>query len=167
MSRTPTRLGVAGTALNLIGLGLAIYLTVEHFSASPSFACPENSTVNCLKVTTSSYSTFLGFPVALAGVIYFVVSLPLHLPLAWRSFSAWLRTARWAWAVIGMISVFWLVYGELEVGAICLYCTGVHLVTFALFALTVLGSAVLADASSEAARGGDGVTAVASEAGDL
>lgn len=166
MSRTPTRLGVVGTALNLIGLGLAIYLTVEHFSSTPTFACPETSTVNCLKVTTSSYAEFAGFPVALAGVIYFVVSFPLHLPIAWRSVSSVVRGARWAWAVIGMISVFWLVYGELEVGAICPYCTGVHLVTFGLFALTVLGSAALSDTSGTAGRAEDDVTAVTSGAGD-
>ncbi|HET8930611.1 MAG TPA: vitamin K epoxide reductase family protein [Acidimicrobiales bacterium] len=145
MNRTATRFGVAATALVLAGLGLSIYLTVEHFSASPSYACPTNSVVDCVKVTSSSYSEFLGVPVVLAGVLYFVVALPLHLPSAWQSSNVWLQRARWAWSGIGMVSVFWLIYGELDVGAICLYCTGVHIVTFALLVLTAIGSVVLLD----------------------
>ncbi len=143
MSRTATRIGVAATTLAVVGLGLSIYLTVEHFSATPDYACPVTSVVNCEKVTSSSYSAFLGVPVAVAGVVYFVVAVLVHLPAAWRSRSVWLTRARWAWAGIGMVSVFWLVYGELDVGAICLYCTGVHLVTFALLILTAVGSALL------------------------
>ncbi len=143
MSRTAGRYGVAATVLNLIGLGLAIYLTVEHYSASPSFLCPANSTINCEKVTTSSYATFAGVPVVLAGLVYFVVSIGLHLPAAWRSPSAWLRRARFAWVAVGMISVFWLIRAELELGAICIYCTGVHIVTFLLLVLTAIGSASL------------------------
>ena len=143
LSRTATRFGVAATVLNIIGLGLAIYLTYEHYSATPSFFCPANTTINCEKVTTSSYATFHGVPVAVAGLFYFVVSIPLQLPVAWRSDAPWVRMARWAWAAIGMISVFWLIYGELDLGAICLYCTGVHLVTFLLLVLTAIGSASL------------------------
>lgn len=151
MNRTATRLGVAATALAVIGLGLAIYLTIEHFSASPSYLCPSNSVLDCVKVTESSYSMFLGVPVALAGVFYFVVCIPLHLPVAWRSMNVWLSRARWAWAGIGIIGVFWLIYGELDVGAICLYCTGVHIVTFALLVLTAIGSVVLLDDSGDGA----------------
>jgi len=149
VSRTATRLGVATTALALIGLGLSIYLTVEHYSAKPSYACPTNSVVDCVKVTSSSYSTFLGVPVAVAGVVYFVIALALYLPAAWRSPSIWLTRARWTCAGIGMVSVFWLIYGELDVGAICLYCTGVHVVTFALLVLTAIGSVVLVPAEVE------------------
>lgn len=143
MTRAATRLGVVASGLVLVGLGLSTYLTIEHYSASPTYACPSNSVIDCMKVTQSSYSTFLGVPVALAGLAYFVVGLPLHLPAAWRSSRDWVTRARWAWAGIGMVSVFWLIYGELEVGAICLYCTGVHVVTFALLVLTAIGSVVL------------------------
>jgi hypothetical protein len=46
------RYGVVATILNVIGLGLAIYLTVEHYSTTPSFACPATGAIDCLKVTT-------------------------------------------------------------------------------------------------------------------
>ena len=39
----------------------------------------------------------------------------------------------------GMLSVFYLVYVEVfKVDAICPFCTGVHVVTFLLFALLVI-----------------------------
>jgi uncharacterized membrane protein len=37
-----------------------------------------------------------------------------------------------------MVSVLYLLWAELfKIDAICLFCTGVHLLTFALFALVV------------------------------
>jgi uncharacterized membrane protein len=36
----------------------------------------------------------------------------------------------------------YLIYAELyQIGAWCLYCTGVHIITFILFCLTVLAAA--------------------------
>ncbi len=143
--RLANRLGIVGAALGVVGLGLAIYLTYEHYSTEASFYCPAGTVLNCEKVTESSYSTFLGVPVALAGLFYFVVAIPLFLPAAWRSINPVVQRARWAWVAVGMVSVFWLIYGELDVGAICLYCTGVHVVTFALLVLTAIGSVLLVD----------------------
>lgn len=145
-------LGIVGTVLTLIGLGLAIYLTYEHYSSTASFLCPVNSVIDCEKVTQSRYSEFMGVPVAPAGLFYFVVAFPLFLPMAWRSVSPWFQRARWLWSAIGMASVLWLIYGELELGAICLYCTGVHVVTFGLLVVTAIGSVVLIDDPGEPDR---------------
>ncbi len=143
LTRAATRFGIAASALSLVGLGLSIYLTVEHYSSSPSYLCPANSVLNCERVTESAYATFAGVPVAVLGIVYFVASVPLHLPVAWRARNLHLERARWAWAAVGMVAVFWLIWGELEVGAICVYCTGVHLATFGLLVLTAIGSAWL------------------------
>lgn len=116
----------------VLGLAFAIYLTVEHYTQSTTLACPESATVNCQKVTTSSYSHVLGIPVALLGAVYFVVMTVLVLPPAWRAGP--LRPVRLLGAVVGMISVLYLVWAELfQIGAICLYCTAVHVCTLALF----------------------------------
>ena len=116
----------------VLGLAFAIYLTVEHYTPSTTLACPESATVNCQKVTTSSYSHVLGIPVALLGAVYFVVMTVLVLPPAWRAGP--LRPVRLLGAVVGMISVLYLVWAELfQIGAICLYCTAVHVCTLALF----------------------------------
>lgn len=149
VTRAANRLGVVGTGFNLIGLGLAAYLTYEHYSTTAGFFCPANSVINCEKVTESSYATFAGVPVAVAGLVYFVVALPLFLPAAWRSENPLVQRARWAWVAVGMVSVLWLIYGELELGAICLYCTGVHVVTFGLLVLTAIGSVVLLEPGVE------------------
>ena len=140
MSRTATRWApLTSTVLCLVGLAAAAYLTFEHFTESKTLACSGKGTFNCLKVTTSSYSKVLGMPVALLGLIFFVVMTVLCLPPLWRRRSLMIARIRLAAASIGMLSVFYLVYVEVfKVDAICPFCTGVHVVTFLLFALLVI-----------------------------
>ena len=76
--------GVVGTVLCVLGLGVAGYLTYEHFTSSSTLACSDNGVVNCLKVTTSSYSAVAGVPVAVLGLVFFAVMLVLQLPPMWR-----------------------------------------------------------------------------------
>jgi uncharacterized membrane protein len=59
-------------------------------------------------------------------------------PWAWRTTRREVHLARLVLATVGMGFVLWLVAAELLIiGNICLYCTGVHLVTFAVFVCTV------------------------------
>ncbi|HWW53685.1 MAG TPA: vitamin K epoxide reductase family protein, partial [Acidimicrobiales bacterium] len=51
-------------ALALAAAAVASYLTVTHYSDPASLACPDTGVVNCTLVTTSSWSVFLGVPVA-------------------------------------------------------------------------------------------------------
>ena len=127
-------------ALALIGLVLSIYLTVEHYTSPSLLACPETGVVNCGKVTSSPESELLGIPVALLGLLYFVPVVGLMTPWAWRQDR--LVPVRLGALAAGLLFVGWLVYAELfRVGAICLYCTGVHVATVALFAVVLLGEA--------------------------
>lgn len=146
---------VTGLALCVIGLGLASYLTWAHYqpSGSNALACPTNGVINCLAVTTSRYATVFNIPVAVAGLAFFVVMVPLQLPVAWRATNPWVHRGRIAWAGVGALSVLWLVYVELfKLDKICEYCTGVHLVTIAIFAVSVLaGANALAESSPETA----------------
>jgi uncharacterized membrane protein len=132
------------TALTLVAIGLALsaYLTYEHFTASTTLACTDNGVLNCLQVTTSAQSKVFGIPVAVLGLAYFVAMLPACLPVAWRSRATWLRYGRIGASVVGVGFVFYLVYSELfTIGKICLYCTGVHVTTLALFAVVLFGQA--------------------------
>ena len=55
--------------LAIIGIGVASYLTAEHFFGSRHLAgCSAGGTVDCGAVTTSPESRFLGIPVALLGL---------------------------------------------------------------------------------------------------
>jgi uncharacterized membrane protein len=134
---------IAGLTLSLIGLGLAGYLTYEHYTSSTSLTCPAGGgIVNCLKVTTSQYSKIGGVPVALLGLIFFLVMVPLQTRRAWASASTVLRSARVVWSVVGVGTAVWLVYAELfKLNAVCLWCTFVHIVSLLLFIVTAFGTA--------------------------
>jgi uncharacterized membrane protein len=121
--------------LCLIGLALSGYLTYEHFSASTTLSCPNTGPINCLKVTTSSYSKVLGIPVALLGLLYFVAMTALCSPPTWRNFDPRVQLLRVGAAGLGVLFVLYLIWIELfKVDAICLWCTAVHGVTLLLFA---------------------------------
>jgi uncharacterized membrane protein len=140
-ARAPRWSTLTCLVLAVLGLGAALYLSIEHANHGTSFACPETGTIDCLKVTTSSYSTMLGVPVAYAGLGYFIVMLVVV--------TAGLRGARGAdriqlvLSAVGLLAVFYLVWAELfRLHAICLWCTGVHVATFLIFAITLLGEAL-------------------------
>ena len=125
------------------GCVVSAYLTVEHYSSSTTLACPETGVVNCVKVTTSSYSTLVGVPVALLGLLFFAAMTVLCTPAAWRPSNPWVGRARLAGSVAGVVMVAYLVWAELfRIDAICLWCTVVHALTVALFAVLVLAAAL-------------------------
>jgi uncharacterized membrane protein len=132
----PRWLWIATAALTVAGLGVSIYLTAEHYTASTTLACPDTGVVNCVKVTTSPQSMVLGIPVAVLGLVFFVAMTALTVPAAWRNRSAPVRWSRLGLAAIGVVSVIYLLYVELfVVDAICLWCTTVHVITLALFVI--------------------------------
>jgi uncharacterized membrane protein len=134
--RLPARTSIPSLCFASVGLAISIYLTVEHYSGSTALACPENAAINCAKVTTSSWSRLGGIPVAVLGVAYFAVMTLLVLPSAWRRHR--LDPVRVAGAAAGMAMVIYLLWAELfRVGAICLWCTAVHVCTLGLF-VTIL-----------------------------
>jgi uncharacterized membrane protein len=132
---TPRWAPVVTLPLSLLGLGLSIYLTVVHYTEPASLSCPSTGAINCTKVTTSAQSMLFGhIPVALAGAVFFLGMTALSLPAAWHLASRSLAMTRVAFAVAGMAMVMWLIYAEaVIVHALCLWCTAVHVVMFALF----------------------------------
>jgi uncharacterized membrane protein len=129
----------AALVASVLGLAVSIYLTIEHFSQSISLAgCPENATINCVKVTTSAQSHVFGIPVAVLGLAFFVFMVAINSPWGWRADRPIVHWARLASVIVGIVFVLYLVYAELFlINAICLYCTSVHVLTFILFALIV------------------------------
>ncbi|HSN02611.1 MAG TPA: vitamin K epoxide reductase family protein [Acidimicrobiales bacterium] len=124
--------------LSLAGLAISSYLTFTHFAGSQYLACSDSGVVNCGVVTTSAQSYFLGVPVAVLGLVNYLVLSVLNSPWAWRWRSYWTHVARLVLVVGSMAFVLWLVAAELLIiDHICLWCTGVHVVTFALFAVMV------------------------------
>src|SRR5262245_5352080 len=135
---------LSSLALALFGLGVAGYLGYEHHTAATTLSCPDTGVINCLKVTTSTYSRFLGLPVSDLGVAYFAAMVLLCLPSSWASPNVLVRRARLATSALGVQFVLYLLWAELfQLDAICLWCTTVHVITVALFGVVAIGSALV------------------------
>jgi uncharacterized membrane protein len=142
----PLWLQLVSLVLALVGLGISVYETYAHFNGSHLAGCPAggNGTFNCTAVITSPQSMVFGvIPVAVLGLAFYVAAVPLFTPWAWRLPWRVVHQVRLASVVIGMGFVMYLIYAELyQIGDICEYCTGVHIVTFVLFCITVFSAAI-------------------------
>jgi uncharacterized membrane protein len=129
--------GVTAFVLSILGLGDSSYLTYEHFTQGlPS--CPATGVINCAKVTTSPESHVFHVPVALLGLLFFAAMVVINFPPLWRTRFAWVAWLRLAMVVTGLGMVSYLVWAEVfRIKAICLWCTGVHVVSVALFVLVL------------------------------
>jgi uncharacterized membrane protein len=109
--------------LGIVGSADATYLTAEALDPQVSLYCPSGGVVNCTLVTSSLYSRFLGVPVALMGLAWFVVLTVLFVLPRTSRLSA-LQLPLW---FAGMLFVAYLVVVELFVlKAICPYCPVAH-----------------------------------------
>ena len=83
------------------------------------------------------------FPVAVLGLAFYVVVTALMTPWAWRIQRREVGPLRLAAMIAGMGFVTYLIYAEVvQIQDICEYCTGVHIVTFLLFCVTVFSAAI-------------------------
>jgi uncharacterized membrane protein len=135
---TPARWRVAtALVLSLAGLGVSIYLTIDHFAKIP-LVCSDTGVINCEKVTTSAQSHFLGIPVAVLGLAFYLAMTVINLPPLWYTADRRVHIVRLAMAVVGVLFALYLVSAELLIiGNICLWCTSVHVITFLLFVLII------------------------------
>jgi len=153
VTATPAWLQWTTWGLSLAGLGVSIYLTIAHFNTAVTLACPATSTVNCEKVTTSPQSYAFGIPVAVLGLAFYLFLAVANSPWVWRMTWPPIRWARVGSMVVGIVFVLWLVYAELfKIGAICLWCTSVHVITFALFVLIMYSFAAGYGTTKDPAR---------------
>jgi uncharacterized membrane protein len=137
-------LRVLTLVVSIVGLADSAYITVQEETGSPLAGCPVGGgMINCESVLHSPEAVIVGVPVAAFGIVFFVFMLAIMSPWAWRSSWREIWQLRLASLIVGMGFVIYLVYAELiEIGKICLYCTSVHILTFLLFSLTVIGAAI-------------------------
>ena len=145
-SRQPLWLQIVSFVLAILGLGISAYETYAHFNGSHLAGCPTggHGTFNCTAVITSPQSMVFGvIPVAVLGLAFYVAAVPLFSPWAWRVQRREVHLARLGSVIVGMAFVMYLIYAELyQIGEICEYCTGVHIVTYLLFCITVFSVAI-------------------------
>jgi uncharacterized membrane protein len=130
---------------SLIGVGIAGYLTAQHYSTGLPLACSSSGIVNCERVLTSPEGVWFGVPVALWGLAWFAVAGALAvLSLRFRDTAepAWLRWSGIGWTLAGVAVVLRLLYLELIVIArVCLWCTAVHVLVIGIFVTQILTDA--------------------------
>lgn len=142
-SGPPSWLRILTLVLALCGLAASAYLTYTHYTDTAPAGCAESGAVNCLKVTTSPQSVIFGIPVAVLGLAFYVYVVAIMSPWAWKAKDRRIAQLRLASLVAGIGLVIYLIYAELfEIGAICLYCTSVHIITFLLFSITMVATAI-------------------------
>jgi uncharacterized membrane protein len=129
-------------ALSVVGLGVSVYLTIAHYTSPKILDCSANGLIDCTKVTTSPQSVVFGvFPVAVLGLAFYVFMVAINTPWAWRARLPAIWWARLGSVVGGIGFVLYLIYVEvIQIGNICLWCTSVHVVTFALFVLLIFAA---------------------------
>jgi uncharacterized membrane protein len=120
----------AAVAVATIGLGIAGYLTVVHYTgAAPACAIAHG----CEVVQHSAYARLAGIPVALLGLVgYAAILAGLH-----RDDEP-ARTAAALLALGGAGFSAWLTYVEIaRLDAICIWCVGSAVCMAVLAGLTV------------------------------
>lgn len=155
----PNWLQVTSLVLAVLGLAISAYETYAHYTNTALAGCPARAggTFDCAAVITSSQSmVFNVFPVAVLGLAFYVFAVVIFSPWAWRFRGAVIplgrRTLRLTSrgvdgirlgsAIVGMGFVMYLIYAEFQIGEVCEYCTGVHIVTFLLFCITIVSAAL-------------------------
>lgn len=110
------RLRVAITIVALVGAGIAVYLTTVHYE----HVAPICTSGGCEKVQRSSYAELAGIPVAVLGLIGYVLLLAT---VALRGTPAALAGA--FLALTGTVFSGYLLWAQLErIHAICIWCVG-------------------------------------------
>lgn len=127
--------GVILAALDLIGLGIAAYLSVVELGGGVP-AC--GVLHGCEEVARSEYSRIAGIPVAVFGVALSTVLLGLALAW-WRTDLYWLLLAHYALSLAGVLFEVYFSYLQVAViGAVCIWCASYGLSLIARFVIAVL-----------------------------
>ena len=136
---------LSSLALCVIGLALSGYTLWVHIQPA-ALVCVSAGPIDCQAVLTSAQSVVVGIPVPVFGLVFFLVLGTLCLPPAWRSSDARVHILRLVVATLGIFTVLYLISTELfTVKKICLWCTGVHIVTFALFVIVATSTPALVE----------------------
>ncbi len=123
----------------LAGIGVSIYVAILHY-AHVAPVCSDTGAIDCTKVLTSPQSVFLGIPVPVYGLIFFVAIFVACIPKLWRTSLWWVPWVRLAMSSVGILFALRLIYEELFViRSLCLWCTGAHVLSFAMFVIIVTG----------------------------
>src|ERR1700674_5480529 len=127
-------------ACSLLGAAIAIYLTAVHYNESVPLVCSGSGVVNCGLVLSSPYAVVPGtsIPISIPGLAWCASMAALAI-VGLRPQPRWLRPAQFAWALVGMLTVLYLVYAEIvRLHAICAWCSALHVLILLMFLVTLV-----------------------------
>jgi uncharacterized membrane protein len=120
----------AAIAVAVIGLGIATYLTIVHYTGGVSVCAIAHG---CETVQKSDYSKLAGIPVAVLGLVGYVGILAALIRDDERS-----REVAAFLSILGFGFSAWLTYTEIAlIDAICIWCVGSAICMTILAALNV------------------------------
>ena len=127
--------------LALVGVGISIYLTSVHYDNAP-LVCSASGVIDCARVLSSPYSVVPGttIPISVPGLLWCIVMGALAFT-SWRFLPGRrsLLIAELLWAIMGIVTVLYLVFVELvRLHTICAWCTGLHVIILAMLLITVV-----------------------------
>jgi len=118
--------------LGVISLFVSLYLIKDHYDAGAS-VCDAGGSFSCSVVNRSAYSELFGVPVAIFGAIWCGVLVFG----AWRVLQGdkinYYLTAILLWSFLGVLFIVYMVIAEIILGAICPFCTVIHILTLIIF----------------------------------
>lgn len=127
--------GVILAVLDVIGLGIALYLSVVELQGGVPVCGPIHG---CEEVARSEYSRIGGIPVAVFGVVLSLVLLTLAVAW-WRTDLYVLLLAHYGLSLAGVIFEAYFLYIQVFViGAVCIWCTSYGLSLIARFAIALV-----------------------------
>ncbi len=116
--------------LALVGVVDTMYLTAVHYLGTP-LVCPNAGIIDCAKVLGSQYADIAGVPNAVLGLVFFLVEILLI-------YLVKNKDALVIYNGVGMGFVFYFLYVEYVLSAICIFCTLVHVLVTLLFLLSII-----------------------------
>ncbi|HLG61299.1 MAG TPA: vitamin K epoxide reductase family protein [Ktedonobacteraceae bacterium] len=126
---------------SIIGIGISIYLTTVHYENVP-LVCSANGVVDCAKVLSSPFSVIPGtsIPITVPGLAWSLLSAFLAIYALYQGMEhRWIPVAQFAWALVGMLTVLYLVYIEIvRLHTICAWCTAMHVLILLMFLVTIV-----------------------------
>jgi len=143
--------------LGIVGVLLAVFLSITHYTGTPGEACPKHKdgVPICDIVNQSIYSEILGIPLAIIAIfVYALYSIFAHLLLHSRKQNTknskrranylgyFFSSSRLQWALVSLSSIslvfagylIYILYAVLETA--CVYCIAAHTLTFTIFVLS-------------------------------
>jgi len=131
--------GLVLAALDLVGLGIASYLSIEDLQDKP-LVCFKDAVFDCNAVAQSSYSRpFAGIPVAVYGVFLSITLFILAIGW-WRTNNYKLLLLHYGLSLVGVLFEGWFQFAQIFlIKKVCIWCEsyGISLILRFVIALWV------------------------------